>query len=444
MSLIRKKHLSLALCLVGGLSCVLFAVLGLTTVRNVRSYQALSTHNALGQGYWIAQAWEMRQQLFPRSPANGSPQGLLDTEPNAAIRVLALVDAEKKVLRASDPSLEGTTWPDDLIRPPGHGRIIKRERDTIYMVFPSAFVRANQIILVMDISQAQAHYREMLTERVLVSLSVILVGLSAFGYFGLIQRYALAHASIAHLEHIKHHLARFVPGTVQRLIEANPEQPLLDKVERDATILFLDIEQYTVLAAAMPPEALNRLIERYFSAFLDTILICGGEINETAGDGLMAIFTANNPRTHAVNATRAAMTIREQAMRLNAARQPTDPDILVNIGLSTGPVLLGATQMMTHAGQERLTYTASGLVTNIAARLCALASHGDIYLSEATAHLIGPQFTLDEPTYEHVKNLSEEIRVYKRGVTIFGTKSCAKGCGWKRSFSSSTMGDENA
>lgn len=45
----RKKNLSLTLCLVGGLLCVLFAVLGLTTMRNIGSYQSLSTHNALGQ-----------------------------------------------------------------------------------------------------------------------------------------------------------------------------------------------------------------------------------------------------------------------------------------------------------------------------------------------------------------------------------------------------------
>ena len=107
---------------------------------------------------------------------------------------------------------------------------------------------ARWIILGMDISQAQAHYREMLTETGLVSISVIIVGLSAFGFFGMIQRYALAHASIEKLEHIKHQLARFVPGTVQRLIEANPEHPLLDKVERDATILTPGNPSWTLVA----------------------------------------------------------------------------------------------------------------------------------------------------------------------------------------------------
>jgi class 3 adenylate cyclase len=53
------------------------------------------------------------------------------------------------------------------------------------------------------------------------------------------------------------------------------------------------------------------------------------------------------------------------------------------------------------------------MVTNLAARLCALATHGDVYLSETTAHLVQQQFALDEPRYEHLKNISGEMSVYK-------------------------------
>jgi class 3 adenylate cyclase len=308
--------------------------------------------------------------------------------------------------------------------------VVHRDRTIVDAVFPASFTasslgththpegqdffqHARWILLQLDVTEAYAHYRDMVTQKVLLVILVVLCGIAALGFVGVVQKYALAHASIAHLEHIKHHLARFVPGTVQRLIEANPEQPCLEKVERDATVLFLDIEQYTTLAESMPPEALNHLIEQYFSAFLDTILRCGGEINETAGDGLMAIFTANQTRTHAVNATRAAVAIREQAKGLHAAQPSTTPHILVNIGIATGPVLLGATMMRTGTGQERLTYTASGMVTNLAARLCALATHGDIYLSTTTAHLVQQRFALDEPRYEHLKHISGETRVYR-------------------------------
>jgi class 3 adenylate cyclase len=49
-----------------------------------------------------------------------------------------------------------------------------------------------------------------------------------------------------------------VPSTVQRLIEADPERPLLDKGEHDATVLFLDIEQYTKIAEDMAPATGNK------------------------------------------------------------------------------------------------------------------------------------------------------------------------------------------
>jgi class 3 adenylate cyclase len=44
------------------------------------------------------------------------------------------------------------------------------------------------------------------------------------------------------------------------------------------------------LSTQLPPDMLNRLVECYFSTFLDRIHEAGGDINETAGDGFMAIF----------------------------------------------------------------------------------------------------------------------------------------------------------
>jgi len=62
-----------------------------------------------------------------------------------------------------------------------------------------------------------------------------------------------------------HHLARFVPRAAQRLIEENPQPPFLDKVEREATVLFLDIDHDTTIWAAqlrrfIGPEAAHFLL----------------------------------------------------------------------------------------------------------------------------------------------------------------------------------------
>ncbi len=427
---LQKRKLYLSLCILGGIAVVMFTLLGMLAYRNSVSERELLLQNALLQGYWIARSLEISHRVATQDHATIMRNIIHDIKHASAVHQVVILDERKHVLMASDPLIEGTPWGQPFDDPPEHGNVVHRDRTMVDAVFPASFVgsslgththpegkdlfqHARWILLRLDVTEAYTHYRDMVTQKVLLVILVVLFGITALCFVSVVQKYALAHASIAQLEKIKHHLARFVPGTVQRLIEANPEQPALDKVEREVTVLFLDIEQYTTLAEAMPPEALNHLVERYFSAFLDTILTCGGEINETAGDGLMAIFTGHHPRTHALSATKAAVTIREQAQRFNATKRPTDPNMLVNIGLCTGPVLLGATRMSTDAGQERLTYTASGMVTNTAARLCQLATHGDIYLSETTAHLVGSHFTLSEPTDEHVKNISGEIRVYR-------------------------------
>ena len=81
-----------------------------------------------------------------------------------------------------------------------------------------------------------------------------------------------------------------MPEAVKRLVAENPEAPELAKRECDVSVLFLDISGYTRLSEQLPPETLNSLVERYFSTFLDRIHEAGGDINETAGDGFMAIF----------------------------------------------------------------------------------------------------------------------------------------------------------
>src|SRR5262245_48601496 len=97
------------------------------------------------------------------------------------------------------------------------------------------------------------------------------------------------------LQQAREHLAKFVPQAVQRLIEANPSTPALEKCEQDVSVLFIDVSGYSRLSEILSPAQVNDLIECYFSFFLDCIQAHGGDINETAGDGVMAIFADTDP-----------------------------------------------------------------------------------------------------------------------------------------------------
>ena len=124
---------------------------------------------------------------------------------------------------------------------------------------------------------------------------------------------------IHRVEQIRDHYAKFVPDLVRRLVAENPEAPELDKREQDAAFVFVDICGYTALSQRMAADALSRLVERYFSAFLDSIQQFDGEISGTAGDGLLAIFHRADPIRHSRMAAETAFSLLAATGRLNAA-----------------------------------------------------------------------------------------------------------------------------
>ena len=193
----------------------------------------------------------------------------------------------------------------------------------------------------------------------------------------------LKHAldrKLGDLQRMSDHFAKFVPEAVKRLVSADPAAPELAKRERDVSILFVDLSGYTGLSERLAPEALNTLIERYFSSFLDRIHEGGGDVNETAGDGFMAIFDDPDGETHAVLAVQAALSLLETAGRLN--RESGEVPLSIHMGINSGTALVGSTRFEGLRG-TRWTFTASGAVTNLAARLAAAAGPDQI--------LVGPE-----------------------------------------------------
>src|SRR6266850_523501 len=212
------------------------------------------------------------------------------------------------------------------------------------------------------------------------------------------------------LESIRAGLSKFVPRTVQRLIEQAPDAPALAKRETDVSVLFVDIAGYTRLAGRLDAATVDRLVERYFGAFLDEILQNGGDVNETAGDGLMVVFQDPDPRRHARAAVTTALALLRRAREINAA-EPLDEPIVLHVGVNSGRAAVGATKIEGTAG-TRWTYTASGPVTNVAARLAAL---GDdvIHLGAATASRLPTMVGIEDLGEVALRNVEEPTRVFR-------------------------------
>jgi DNA-binding response OmpR family regulator len=231
---------------------------------------------------------------------------------------------------------------------------------------------------------------------------------------------ATVDRKLGELRRIKDHFAKFVPEAAKRLVAANPEAPELAKRECDVTVLFLDISGYTRLSERLAPESLNTLVERYFSMFLDFIHAAGGDINETAGDGFMAIFQdVQHARTAADTAL--ALLAATQALNTDNAVQP----LTVHMGLNSGVALVGSTRFEGVHG-VRWTFTASGPVTNLVSRLADIATAGQILIGPETARRLGERYLLQRLGWEQLKNIDTPVEIYCPGDYLSSPHAAAE------------------
>jgi len=217
---------------------------------------------------------------------------------------------------------------------------------------------------------------------------------------------------VALLENIKMHLGKFVPESVKQIIEKAPDAPDLEKHARDVSILFLDIAGYTRMSETVALDRMNLIVERYFSSFLDDIHQNKGDINETAGDGLMIIFQDPDHTLHARNAVRTALSIQRKAEAINRDLRGSFEPIVINIGINSGEAMLGSSRFEGISG-TRWTFTASGPVTNIAARIGSLAKDGAILIGEQTAIRVTDEFNLQDIGSYELKNVSQPVKVFR-------------------------------
>jgi class 3 adenylate cyclase/rubredoxin len=212
------------------------------------------------------------------------------------------------------------------------------------------------------------------------------------------------------VDRILHHLRPFVPSTVQKIVEKDPAAPDLEKKDVDVTVLFLDVAGYTSISETQSRDKVTFIIEKYFSSFLDVIYVHGGDINETAGDGLMVIFQGDPDKT-ASSAVKAALEIRAKTLEINEEMRNRFLPVEVNMGINSGTAAVGMSRFTGISG-TRMTFTATGPVTNLAARIASAAKHGDILVGPETARRVADTVELFPRGEMKFKNVSEPVQVF--------------------------------
>ena len=214
------------------------------------------------------------------------------------------------------------------------------------------------------------------------------------------------------LEDVKANLSKFVPNTVTRLIEKSPNGMLPESREQDVSVLFVDIEGYTKLCEQLDGSQLNEVIEKCFSVFMDAIFANNGDVNETAGDGLMVLFMNEDKTANALEAVKTALKIREDSARIKNEFKALCAPMVINMGINSGQAHVGAAKFESLTG-SRWTYTARGLTTTVAARIGGQSTSGKIFLSKTTAGRVKSHFPIKPLGKFNLKNVSEEIEIFE-------------------------------
>lgn len=215
---------------------------------------------------------------------------------------------------------------------------------------------------------------------------------------------------MAELRRVSDHFSKFVPEDVKRMVEVNPEAPELARRERNVSVLFLDISGYTALCETLPMDLVNGLVEQYFSGYLDRIVEGGGDLTQTAGDDLMAIFEDDDPENHAARAAGTALGLLEVTEQLN--RDNAKNPLRVHMGFASGAALVGSTRFEGARG-SRWTFTAHGPIVNLAARLAGLAQAGQILVGPYTVRLLGERYELSSLGAHRLKNIAQAVDVHE-------------------------------
>jgi adenylate cyclase len=187
------------------------------------------------------------------------------------------------------------------------------------------------------------------------------------------QRIAAARDHIARMfgQHVS-------PEVVDRLLN-EPQDAAGER--REVCVMFLDIRQFTQMAAGLSPEQSVRYLNELFAFMIEAIDRNHGIINKFLGDGFMAVFGApladQDAARHAVAAAREIVAEIERRSAAGAIR-PTR----IGIGIAAGPAVTGNV-----GSPRRKEFTVIGSVVNLAARLEGLTktAGGPILVNEAVA-----------------------------------------------------------
>jgi adenylate cyclase len=203
-------------------------------------------------------------------------------------------------------------------------------------------------------------------------------------------------------------LKRFLSPQIAELILSSSPNDALASHRRQVTIAFCDLRGFTAFSEIAEPEEVMTVMREYHATLGSLVHEFDGTLERFVGDGIMVIFGDPIPCPDpCARAVRMAVAMRGRLSELSGQWRRESHQLGFGIGIAYGYATLGVIGF-----EGRSEYSAIGTVVNLAARLCAEARDGQIFIDSKVRAALDGRVTAEPVGELTLKGLHRPIAAY--------------------------------
>jgi class 3 adenylate cyclase/phosphoglycerate-specific signal transduction histidine kinase len=215
------------------------------------------------------------------------------------------------------------------------------------------------------------------------------------------------------LEQLSNQLAKYLSPQVYESIFAGKQEVKIASRRKELTVFFSDIAGFTETTDRLESEDLTRLLNHYLTEMSRIALSYGATIDKYVGDAILIFF--GDPETRGVKedalaCIEMAIAMRKRMLELQHVWRASglEKPLQCRIGINTGYCTVG-----NFGSEVRMDYTIIGGGVNLASRLEAAATPGEILISFETYANVRDRIHCEERGHILVKGIAYPVATYQ-------------------------------
>jgi adenylate cyclase len=210
--------------------------------------------------------------------------------------------------------------------------------------------------------------------------------------------------------YITKQFGRYISPELVKEIAKSDQELQLGGINKELSILFLDIRGFTTLSEKLKPEEVVDFLNTMFNMITEKALNNHGTIDKFIGDAAMILYNAPlDVPNHPYYAVKTAYDIQMGMVQVREQiQQRHGVTVSCGIGINTGEVVVGNI-----GSYLRVDYTAIGDNVNTAARIESQTTANQILVSEVTYELVKDYFEMNFVAEKMMKGKTVAIKLYE-------------------------------